>query len=341
MKRRQIPDDVPPPVTRKRRVVIDTPRFITSGSHMLDLALGGGWGTGRVINVVGDRSSGKTLLATEAAINFAHFSKGSNIKYRECEHAFDMAYARTLGLPEDVRFDSDALVQTVEAFETDFLDFIKDTPKPDPTLYILDSLDSLSSEAERDRRIGDDTYGMERAKMMSNLFRARNADAEEANCSLFVISQMRDKIGVTFGETKTRSGGKALDFYASQILWLAEISKIKRTYKHVEITQGIRTRVRVKKNKLGVPFRDVTLNILFNYGVDDEKAMLAWLVEHKADDLLPCAAKQAGLDIDDARDHQDREAVRQIATMLRNAVDSRWQEVEIALAPKMKKYEGA
>lgn len=328
-----------PPVTRKRRVIIDTPRFVTSGSYMLDLALGGGWGTGRVVNVVGDRSSGKTLLAIEAGINFAQYSKASNVRYLEAEHAFDLAYARHLGMPKGVRFDSDNKLVTIQAFEQDFKLFLTDTPKPDPTLYVVDSLDSLSSDEERERDIGDATYGTERAKMMSNFFRARNADAEEANCTLFVLSQLRDKINVRFGETQTRSGGKAMDYYASQIVWLAEIGKIKREYKHVEIIQGIRTRVRVKKNKLGLPFREATLNIIFGYGIDDEKSMLAWLTEHKAESLLPCTPKQAGLDIDDARDHQDREALRQIANMLRSAVTGRWEEAEAALAPKMRKYE--
>src|SRR5579863_4550708 len=145
-----------PPVTRKRRVIIDTPRFVTSGSFMLDLALGGGWGTGRVINVVGDQSSGKTLLAIEAAINFANQSRPSNVRYLEAEHAFDLGYAQNeLGMPKGIRFDSDDKLVTVEAFEHDFREFLNDTPIQDPTLYILDSLDSLSSDAERDRNIGD------------------------------------------------------------------------------------------------------------------------------------------------------------------------------------------
>ena len=105
--------------------------------------------------------------------------------------------------------------------------------------------------------------------------------------------------------------------------------------------QGIRTRVQVKKNKLGLPFREAPLDILFGYGIDDENSMLNWLHEHKADDLLPCPIKQAREDIDDARNHQDREALRQISSMLRKAVFERWSEAEEALAPKMKKYADA
>ena len=172
---------------------------------MLDLVLGGGWGTGRVVNIVGNQSSGKTLLAIEAGINFARYSKPSNVRYQETEHAFDLPYAQSLGLPDGVQFnpnDPDKQVRTVEDFEKDFLTFIRSTPKNDPTLYALDSLDALSSDAEMDRGVGDATYATERAKMMSNLFRARNADAENANCTLMVLSQLRDKIGVTFGETQ-------------------------------------------------------------------------------------------------------------------------------------------
>ena len=92
---------------------------------------------------------------------------------------------------------------------------------------------------------------------------------------------------------------------------------------------------------MGLPFREATLDILFGYGIDDEKSMLHWITEHKADSLLPCTAKQAIEDIDDAREQQDRVAVSQIAAMLRKALGERWDEAEAALAPKMRKYEEA
>src|SRR5206468_8961680 len=108
-------------------------------------------------------------------------------------------------------------------------------------------------DAEQKREIDDGSYGANKAKKMGELFRRLVADLEEANVLLIVVSQLRDKIGVMFGEKQTRTGGRALDFYASHIVWLAEIGKIKKTIQKVERVIGVNVRARVKKNKVGLP----------------------------------------------------------------------------------------
>src|SRR5262249_54440053 len=125
-----------------------------------------------------------------------------------------------------------------------------------PGFYILDSLDALSDEAEKARAIDEGTYAMNKAKQMSALFRRLCQEMAQYNCTLAVISQVRDNIGVTFGDAYTRSGGKALDFYCSQIVWLAQTGKIARTVKGIERIVGVDIKAKVKKNKVGLPFRE-------------------------------------------------------------------------------------
>lgn len=312
-------------------------KFVTSGSTLLDLVLGGGWAQGRVSNVVGDRSAGKTLLAIEAMVNFAAITEPDLIHYEEAESAFDEDYAKLLGIPDGIsRSTDDERVQTVEDLERSLVKFLGKLKGDKPSAYILDSLDALSDEAEMKRDIGDGSYGSAKAKKMSELFRKRVGDISDKNCHMFVISQVRDNIGVTFGETKTRSGGKALDFYASQILWLSETGKIKRTVSGVERVVGVNVRARTKKLKVGPPFREADISILFNYGVDDEESMINWLTKYKA--LKDGGDKEMRNAIQLARKHRDRAEVNALAESLRMLVREKWQAVEDALMPPLSKY---
>jgi len=154
------------------------------------------------------------------------------------------------------------------------------------------------------------------------------------------VSQLRDKIGVTFGETKTRSGGKALDFYASQIMWLAEIAKIKRKIGDVERVVGVDVKARVKKNKVGLPFRECEYPILFGYGVDDLLAMVSWLYDVKRDDAL----KDIGFSkngykirINNIRNKGGEEA-RAMRKTLRAIVRREWAAIETSFLPQSSKY---
>lgn len=312
--------------------------FLPSGSTLLDLVNGGGWGIGSIVNIVGDKSSGKTLLAIEACANFARLYGDDDIRYAEAEAAFNIDYARSMGLPIGVIPSSVGEIKTVEDFAKDFQQFLSDRNGRDPCLYILDSLDALSDDAEAGSEIGTATYGTKKARMMSEMFRRYAALANEKKCLLIIISQIRDKIGVTFGETKTRSGGRALDFYASQIVWLVEIGKVQRTLHSQKRVVGVNVLARNRKNKLGLPFREAEFELLFQYGIADEQSMLDWLKKHKAESLLHEPLATFSRRLAAAMEQQDRAAVRAINNQLADAVAECWYAIEEELRPPMRKY---
>jgi recombination protein RecA len=285
----------------------DEVEFFPSGCKLLDLALGGGWAQRRVINIVGDKSTGKTLLCIEAAANFARVHPEGRIRYRESESAFSKSYAATLGMPLD-RVDFGEPVDTVEDIYEE-LDY-RARNAEHPELFIVDSLDALSTRAELKRAIGKGSYGADKAKVMSELFRTCNSAAAAANITTMIVSQERDKIGVLFGKKTTRSGGRALDFYASQVVWLAQIGRIKKTIAKQERVIGIRVRANLDKNKVGTPYLRADFPILFNYGIDDDRACREWL------------AKVGGKATGD----------------LHETVERRWNQIESAFEPKERKY---
>lgn len=284
--------------------------FIPTGCVVLDCVLGGGWPLGRIVNVVGDKSTGKTLLAMEAIANF--FLKYDNGRswYNEAEAAFDVDYAKALGIPME-RVEKLESYDTVEAV-VEHLEGVLERIKG-PGLYILDSLDALSDEAEMGRGIRDSSYGASKAKKMSELFRRLVRKVKQKQICVMIISQVRDNIGVTFGEKHGRSGGKALDFYASQVLWLAHIKTLKQKRATVERPIGILIRAKCKKNKVGLPFRECQFNIRFGYGVEDTEASEEFLREIGAD-------------------------VPEEPAALRQAVVKEWYAIEKRFIPEKRKY---
>lgn len=309
-------------------------RFVSSGCHLLDQVLGGGWAVGRVANIVGDKAAGKTLIAVEACANFARVCRSlDDIRYVEAESAYDEAYGQQIGMPPGVHPVDH--IHTVEALFADLEQFVR-RKRNTPALYVVDSLDALSDADEMDRPIEKGTYGAGKAKLMSELFRRIAADIHNSHCALLIVSQLRDTIGVMFGERQKRSGGRALDFYASQVVWLSELKKIERRIKGVDRIIGTHVRARNKKNKVGPAFREADFVLTFNYGVDDEVSCIDYLEKHKAAN---------GVDLDDirkqvneARRNQDRDWLKEINILLHELVDEHWQSVERAAAPAMRKY---
>ena len=314
-------------------------QFIGSGCQVLDNVLGGGYVLGRMANIVGDKSSGKTLLAIEASANFINRYKNGEVWYAEAEAAFDKDYAGALGMPlSRVKFRDN--VATVEDLFEDMELACKQSTKNKPILYVLDSMDAISSRTEQKQNIDEGSYNLNKQKKIGELFRRKIKTMEASNVGFIIISQIRDKIGVTFGETKMRTGGKALDFYASQILWLSEVQKLKKTIGGVERVVGIQVKANCRKNKVGLPFRTCEFPVLFGYGVDDLTANVEWLLaSNKEHRLKELGLSKAGYKI---RIHALRNDGGEEMQLLREAlnitVQEEWTNIETSFLPKSKKY---
>ena len=246
--------------------------FIHSGSTLLDCVIGGGWPLGRIGNIVGDKSTGKTLIAMEAIANFFLTYPQGRTAYLEAEAAFDEEYADRLGIPvSQIEFEYE--LDTVEQFFKKLESLCKELePTKKPALVVLDSLDALSDAAELERGIDDGSYGAGKAKKMSELFRRLVRQIKRTRICLLIISQVRDNIGVTFGKKYSRSGGRALDFYASQVIYLAHLKQLSMTRRGVKRAYGICIKAKCDKNKIGLPFRECEFEIHFGYGIQDLKS---------------------------------------------------------------------
>lgn len=288
-------------------------QFIKSGCTLLDLALGGGWARRRIANVVGDSAAGKTLLMIEMAANFAIQEPKAKIRYRECEEAFDYDYAQALGFPLDRVDFGDGSIDTIEDVFEDLLKVIEGARSPEA--YIVDSLDSLSDREELARDIGKGTFGAAKAKKLSELFRRLVRALASKDVTVFFVSQVRDNIGVMIGKKHIRSGGKALQFYSSQILWLSQIGKITREVKGIKRTTGVNVLAKVDKNKIGLPYREAIFPIKFAYGIDDYKACLEFLKTTKTE-----VAKDASIE------------------EVQHLVSDKWWEIEREFLPEERKY---
>jgi RecA/RadA recombinase len=291
---------------------------------------------------VGDKSSGKTLLAIEAASNFASNYQNGKIWYREAEAAFDIHYAAGLGLPVGrVDFGKDGIDTAWDTIEDIFEDLDKcivhATKEKIPGLYIIDSLDALSSRGELKREVGQGSYGTDKAKMLSELFRCLAGPLKRSRICLIVISQIRDRIGVMFGEKHGRSGGHALDFYASQVVWLHHIKTLHREIKGIKRPTAIQIKAKCKKNKISMPLRECEFTIRFGYGVDDLHASLNWLAEAKRLDLIGSSEDRMAKLIKEMDAMEDKE-YREMMSSVRQAVNTSWREVEDNFKPTRRKY---
>lgn len=318
-------------------------QFVSTGCVLFDCALGGGYPLGRMVNIVGDKSTAKTGLSTEAIINFLIEYPNGRAAYRETEGAYDVEYAEAMGAPIDkIDFgDLDDPMITVEAFDKDLKKFIDGCIKDDvPGIYIVDSFDSLSDEAEMSRELDKGTFAGEKQKKIGVMFRKLNKKIEKSKVLLIIVSQVREIIGVTFGEKYRRGGGKALDFYASQIPWLAHTGILKRTVKKVERPYGISIKAKVKKNKVGFPFREAEFDFIFGFGVDDVGASVNWLHEiGRLKDLGYSAknkgeAKKVADGIKDLTGKDYKKAKRKLDKHVRAC----WNEIEEGFIPKRGKY---
>lgn len=277
----------------------ETPKMdvelLHSGSLSLDLALGGGYPKGRIIEIYGPESSGKTTLTLHAIAEIQ--KQGGQAAFIDAEHALDPAYAKRIGVDTANLLISqpDNGEQALEICETLVRSNAVD-------LIVVDSVAALVPQAEIDGDMGDAQMGLQ-ARLMSQAMRKLTGIISKSKATVIFINQIRMKIGVMFGNPETTTGGNALKFYASVRVDIRRIGQIKEG----ENITGNRTKIKVVKNKIAAPFRTAEFDIMYNEGISKTGDILDLGVEYGVLDKAGAFIKYNGETLG-----QGREAVKKL-----------------------------
>jgi len=268
--------------------------LISSGALSLDLALGGGYPKGRIVEIYGPESSGKTTLTLHAIAEIQ--KKGGTAAFVDAEHALDPAYARRLGVDTDnlLVAQPDNGEQALEIVETLVRSNAVD-------LVVVDSVAALVPQAEIEGEMGDSHMGLQ-ARLMSQALRKLTGIINKSKTIVIFINQIRMKIGVMFGNPETTTGGNALKFYASVRMDIRRTGQIKSG----EDIIGNRTKVKIVKNKIAPPFRTAEFDIMYNEGISRTGDVLDLAVLHGI-----VGKAGAWFDYSDGKIGQGREAAKQ------------------------------
>jgi recombination protein RecA len=288
---------------------------ISTGALTLDLALGvGGIPKGRIVEVYGPESSGKTTLTLHV---LAEAQKAGGVAaFIDAEHALDPAYAARIGVntAELLISQPDTGEQALEIVEALVRSQAVD-------VVVIDSVAALVPKAEIDGEMGDTHMGLQ-ARLMSQAMRKLTAAISRSNCSVIFINQLREKVGVMFGSPEVTSGGRALKFYASVRLDIRRIESLKQGMDVI----GSRVKVRVVKNKVAAPFRAVELDLLYNEGISYEGSVLDGALEagviEKSGAWFSYGETRLGQGRENVRDllRSNREMTKEISDKVRQAV---------------------
>src|SRR5438046_2882928 len=295
------------------REKVDVPA-IPTGAISLDAALGvGGMPRGRVVEIFGPESSGKTTLALHVVAEAQQ--RGGMAAFVDAEHALDAAYAKRLGV------DVDNLLVSQPDYGEQALEIAEALTRSNAVdVVVIDSVAALVPKAELDGDMGDSLPGLQ-ARLMSQALRKLTGIVSKSKTCLIFINQIREKIGVMFGNPETTTGGRALKFYSSVRVDVRRIASIKDGDRVV----GNRTKAKVVKNKMAAPFREAEFDILFGEGISKEGDLLDLAAEHN---LLEKSG--AWFSYHGERIGQGRENARQF---LRENVDIRKRlEIEVRKA---------